>query len=301
MSTTLPHAWLQSIARLPADGGPSGAAWARTVGPLVEELTAQWELIVTGPAMTGWTAIVLPVERDGVPLALKIGWPHRESVAEHLALRHWAGRRAVRLAAADPARGGLLLERLDPTRTLATLPIDAACEQVGIILSALHVPAPPTIPPLAPWLEGHLERLGQRDGIPRRIVARTQGLGRELIADSGAARLLHTDLHFDNVLAGVGPRAGEWLAIDPKAMAGHPGFELQPVLRNRIDELGTGSGFRRGIRRRLDIVAEAAAIDPEQLRLWSIVHTGIQLGWAVADRDADGLSLHIAIFKALED
>ncbi len=193
------------------------------------------------------------------------------------------------------------MERLDPTRTLASVQIDAACEQIGSLLAALNVAAPLTIPLLRPWLQGHVDKLGQEYGIPRRIVTRTQGLARELLAEAGAARLLHTDLHFDNVLAGVGSRANEWLAIDPKAMAGHPGFELQPVLRNRIDELGTGSAFRWGIRRRLDIVAEASGIDPEQLRLWSLVHTGIQIDWAAADGDADGQSLHIAIFKALED
>ena len=63
-------------------------------------------------------------------------------------------------------------------------------------------------------------------------------------------------------------------------MAGHPGFELQPVLRNRVDELGTGAAFRWSIRRRLQIVAEAAGIDQEPARLWSLVHTGLQIGWA---------------------
>ena len=300
MSARIPGEWLEWIGRLPADGGPTGSAWARTVTRLVDELTAQWELTVTGPAMTGWTAVVLPVERAGEPLALKVGWPHRESAGEHFALRQWAGRRAVRLVAADPARGGLLLERLDPTRTLATVPIDRACAEIGSILAALHVEAPPTIPPLRPWLLGHVARLGELAGIPRRIVARTQGLARELLADPGEPRLLHTDLHYDNVLAGLGARAGAWLAIDPKAMAGHPGFELQPVLRNRVKELGTGSAFRWGIRRRLDIVAEAAGVDPEVMRLWSLVHTGIQIGWA-AEGHADALSLHIAIFKALEE
>ncbi len=296
----VPRDWLERIAGLPAEGGPSGEVWARRAARLVDEVLAQWDLVVTGSAMTGQTAVVLPVEQAGRALVLKVGWPHEESAGEHLALRHWGGRGAVRLVAADPGRGALLLERLDSSRSLSPIPIDEACAVVGSTLRLLHVPAPPTVAPLAAWLGPQVARMGGQHGIPRRIVTRTQGLAGELLADPDVSLLLHTDLHFDNIL-GILDRPDEWRAIDPKPRAGHPGFEVQPVLRNRIEELGTGSAFRWGIRRRLDIVAEAAQIDPEAARLWSLVHTGIQIGWAAADDDGAGVSLHIAIFKALED
>jgi len=69
VSIALPQEWLAWMARLPADGGPAGADWVRSVGHLVDELLAQWELTVSGPTMTGWTAVVLPVEREGEPLS----------------------------------------------------------------------------------------------------------------------------------------------------------------------------------------------------------------------------------------
>src|SRR5690606_8061675 len=100
----LPEPWLAWIARLPPEGGPSGAQWAGQVRGLVNECLEQWALKVTGPATTGWTAVVFPVEREGEPAVLKVGWPHEESAAEHTALRLWGGRGAVRLLAADPAR-----------------------------------------------------------------------------------------------------------------------------------------------------------------------------------------------------
>ncbi|MCA1782801.1 MAG: aminoglycoside phosphotransferase family protein [Intrasporangiaceae bacterium] len=290
----VPDAWLGLIARLPADGGPTGAIWSRRARQIVIECLDQWDLTVTGPARTGWTAVAFPVDRDGAPAVLKVGWPHRESAAEHTALRLWGGRGAVRLLAADPARGALLLERLDPTRTLGSEDAFTACEIAGGLLRRLHVPAPPTIPPLRDLLAPHLERLGH-GAVPRRFAARTRSLAEELLPDPTHV-VLHTDLHYDNVL---GAEREPWLAIDPKPAAGHPGFEFQPLLRNRVDELGTGSALRRSVRHRLQIAADAAGVDAEEARLWSLLHTGIQILWAHDDPAA--ASLHVALFKALED
>lgn len=291
----VPEAWLSWISRLPADGGPPGAEWARGVRHRVVECLDRWDLKVTGRAMTGWVAVVFPVVRaDGSPAVLKVGWPHVESAAEHIALQVWGGEGAVRLLAADPANGALLLERLDSRHTLMDQDAFAACEVIGAILGRLHVPAPPTIPPLRDWLRPHLDRL-DHPSVPRRFAARTRSLGDELLEDP-ANVVLHTDLHFRNVLAA---ERQPWLAIDPKPFAGHPGFDFQPLLRNRAEELGTGSALRWSVRHRLSLAAEAAGVDVDAARLWTLLHTGVQILWARDDPDA--ASLQVALFKALED
>ena len=291
----VPQAWLDRIASLPAEGGPSGADWSRRVGRIVSECLEQWDLIVTGPAMMGWTAVVFPVRRsDGSEAVLKVGWPHEESASEHTALQIWGGDGAARLFAADPARGALLLERLDPSRSLMTEDAFDACEIIGDLLRRLHRPAPPTIRPLRDWLATHLDRL-DHPAVPRRFAVRTRALAAELLDDATSV-VLHTDLHFENVLAAERER---WLAIDPKPFAGHPGFEFQPLLRNRVEELGVGAALRWSVRHRLQLAAEAAGVDVEEARLWTLLHTGIEILWTKDDPDT--ASLHIALFKALED
>lgn len=296
-----PAAWLTWMSRLPAEGGPTGADWVRTVDRLARECLDAWDLELTGPPMTGWTAVVQPVVRrgaDAAPLVLKVGWPHVESAQEHLALRAWDGRGAVRLVAADPSRGALLLERLDSARDLGTVEIDEACAVVGGLYRELHVPAPPTIRSLPAYLDPYLAQLRRRTDLPRRVITRVTGLARDLLAEPGPPVLLHTDLHYENVLAG--DRA-PWLAIDPKPLAGPAGYELHPLLRNRIEEMGTGSSMRWSARRRLEVACEAAGLDEELARLWCIVRCGVEILWAAVDGDDAELSKNLTLAKALED
>jgi streptomycin 6-kinase len=298
----VPREWREWIARLPPDGGPGGADWAAGLPRLLAEVLDDWGLVPNGPAMTGWTAVVVPVLREGLPFVLKVGWPHRDAAFEHVALRRWGGKGAVLLVAADPRRGALLLEALDPARDLeaSDVDIDAACHVIGELLGRLNVPAPPQVRTLSGFAAAEVDRLSDvEDRLPRRFVDRVRRLVVELSLDPACdASLLHTDLHFGNVLAGT---REPWLAIDPKPMAGHPGFELQPVLRNRVEELGRGSAFRHLVRRRMQVVCETAGIDQDAARLWTIVSSVFEASWSARDDDAEGVTFHLALAKALEE
>ena len=60
------------------------------------------------------------------------------------------------------------------------------------------------------------------------------------------ARLIHGDLHYENVLAAD---REPWLVIDPKPMAGDPHYELAPMLWNRWDEVVASGDVRDAVRR----------------------------------------------------
>ncbi|QGN59432.1 kinase [Nostocoides sp. HKS02] len=283
--------------------GPSGQQWADRLPRLLADLLDDWGLVPSGPSTAGSSALVVPVLRDGDTFALKLAWPHLEGREEPLALRHWDGHGAVRMVAADPSRGALLLELLDGAKDLTGVAVDLACEVVGALLAELNVPAPQGFRRLSSFACEQAATLTESEGLlPRRMIERTTALVRELTSDPACdAVLVHTDLHYENVLASL-PASGRppWLAIDPHAMAGHPGFEIQPLLRNRADELGTGSAFRYLTRRRLEICAEAAGIHEDEALAWSYVHSAFQARWAAQDGDHDAVSLHIALLKALD-
>ncbi|GAA4717937.1 streptomycin 6-kinase [Pedococcus ginsenosidimutans] len=303
----LPEDFLESVRRLTAQegavGGPSGSEWAAGLPRLLADVLDDWGLTVAGPACTGYSSVVLPVLREGARLALKLGWPHVEARDEALALRLWDGRGAVRLVAADPHRSVLLLEALDSSRTLGELDVDTACEVTGELLRELHVPAPPQVGRLSEHVRRHATAVvGAGSVLPRRMAERTAGLLDDLLSDPSCdATLLHGDLHHENVLHTLpGSDRPQWLAIDPHAVAGHPGWEVQALLRNRRDELGTGSAFRYLVLRRVEVTCDAAGIDEDEALAWSYVHTAIQAGWAAKGQDSDEVTFDIALLKALD-
>jgi streptomycin 6-kinase len=90
-------------------------------------------------------------------------------------------------------------------------------------------------------------------------------------------RLLHSDLHFDNVLraGSASDRAGQWLAIDPKPLAGESGFELLPALHNRWDQTA--------VRRRFDPMTEIMGLDRQRAAAWTLVRVLQNLLWDFED------------------
>ena len=274
----------------------SGADWLRRLPRLLGDLLDEWRLTPAGPVGWGRCAVVVSVTSETGPAVLKVSWPHREAVSEHLALRHWDGRGAVRLLRADPRRFALVLEQLDPT-DLSDVPDEEACEVVGSLLSQLQAPAIARTPALSAYVARQLERPPPLDVLPRRFVDQARRLAGELGSDPGVdVALLHTDLHYANVLRGD---RQPWLAIDPKPMAGDRAFEVAPVLWNRVEELGTGSSLRWNVRRRMEVVCAAAGIDEDRAKAWTIVRAVDNAG--AEPPGSSGASLAVALIKAMND
>ncbi len=277
----------------------TGAEWLRRLPRLLEELIREWDLTVDGRVRSGACSVVIPVR---VPLripagraVLKVGWPHLEARTEHLALRAWGGQGAVRLLRADPARFALLLERLDPDTDLHGMPVEQACAVIGDVLRMLRVPAPPQVPRLTAYADRQAEKLASPPAVvPRRFAEQARHLARELTDDEAEPVLLHTDLHYANVLAG---ERTPWLAIDPKPMAGDPAFEVAPALVNRPQEMAGAGSVREAVVRRLEVVCEHAGIDPDRARAWTIVRAVDNA--RVMAHDREQVSLAMAIVKAM--
>ncbi|MFJ7768871.1 aminoglycoside phosphotransferase family protein [Streptomyces sp. NPDC097107] len=261
--------------------GAAGRAFIDGLPALAAGLLDRWELRLDGPSMHGWAALVLPVVRpDGTPAVLKLQILDEETEGEPVALRLWDGDGTVRLLDHDPATGTMLLERLDASRALSH--VEDSREAVLVIARLLaHLtatPAPPGVRRLGDIARGMLERTPWAleriaDPADRRLVADCAAAVRE-VADEPGDRLLHWDLHYDNVLAAD---RGPWLAIDPKPLAGDPGFDLLPALDNRYDPGET--------RWRFDAMTDVLQLDPERARAWSLGRVLQNSLWNVEDGD----------------
>ena len=286
-----------------ADRGPDWAAWIDRLPRLVRELLAEWSLTEDGAVLHGRTALVLPVRTTGGrPAMLKVGWPHWEAEHEALALQHWHGQGAVPLLKADPHRWALLLERIGPEDLTEQWDVQA-CEIVGALYRRLHVPAPPQLRRLSDQARRWVEELGalpREASLPRRMVDHARSLAKDFAADEACdGTLVHTDLHFQNVLAGAAD--GEWLAIDPKPLSGDPHYELAPMLWNRFDEYAGRE--RDAIRDRFFALVDAAELDEDRARDWVIVRVLVALKDELlvkAAPDRSWTSMMLTVTKAVQ-
>ncbi|MFI8239173.1 aminoglycoside phosphotransferase family protein [Streptomyces sp. NPDC085866] len=270
--------------------GEAGRAFVADLPRRAGEFLGRWELRVDGPAMYGVAALVLPVVRaDGSGAALKLQLLDEESAGEPAALRTWDGDGAVRLLEHDEPTCTLLLERLDESRMLTGLPDarEAVLVIAGLLARLTSAPAPAGLRrpgdvaramlDQVPWALGRIP-----DPADRRLVADCAAAVREVVAEPGD-RLLHWDLHYANVLAA--DRA-PWLAIDPKPLAGDPGFDLLPAIDNRYDPADT--------RRRFDALTDALGLDRERARAWTLGRVLQNCLWEIEDgRPLEDVQLEI--------
>lgn len=254
-----------------ASRGDAGRQWIDGLPEVVESYLDRWALTPDGSVLHGYVAIVLPVVRaDGERAVLKVSWVEGDEWWEAHALAAWGGRGAVRLLQRDDPAGVMLLERLDPTRSVRTLPGVAASAVAGQVCRRLAVPAPPGLPRVdelaARWVEElprDWERLGRP--FPRSWLEAAVASCRELGPDQPEL-LLHGDLVFDNILRG---EREPWLVVDPDGLAGEPAFEAARFLTNRWSELTAQADLRGAVRARLTAFADGARVDFERVRRWA--------------------------------
>jgi len=209
--------------------GPDVVAWCDHVPRLAAQLARRWGLTDLEPVARGGTSRVIACRQDGLLAYLKLTPEHQLATDEALALRAWErGGRAPRVLASDTAAGALLLEGIEPGTPLTQMPEAPTADEIAALMRALHVPPPTGLAPLRERVDfvfAITRRRAPGDRVAGDAIERSHALALRLADDhAGPASLVHGDLHPGNVL--TGPRGRELVAIDPRACAGDPAFDL---------------------------------------------------------------------------
>jgi streptomycin 6-kinase len=247
----------------------------------------RWALRPDGPAAHGMASFVLPVTRaDGTPAVLKFQPLSEDNAGAAPGLRVWNGDGVVRLLDHDPDTGTMLLERLDAARPLSAVNDDDTALRIlaDLLARLVAVRAPDGIRRLADIAAAMLDQVPHalpalRDPAERRLLHTCASAVAELIGEAGD-RLLHWDLHYDNVLAG---QREPWLAIDPEPLAGDPGFDLWPALDSRWDAVTATGDVTRTVLRRFDVLTEALALDRRRAAGWTLGRILQNTLWDIED------------------
>ncbi|MEU5693696.1 aminoglycoside phosphotransferase family protein [Actinosynnema sp. NPDC020468] len=264
--------------------GPEALAWRATLPALAARFCARWNLTPDGDVLHGFVALVLPVRAaDGMPAVLKLTFLDEETRDEPRALRAWDGDGAVRLYDHDDEHGALLLERLDPARSLEDEPIDAAVAVIGGLMGRLRVPGT--------GFRRYAPTPRPDPVLPADLVAHAHELGAALAAAAGDT-LVNEDLHYGNVLRGG---REPWLVIDPKPLSGDPEYGVVPLLWNRFDEYDGPLALRE----RLAAVVDTAGLDPDRARGWAFHRAVVNHTWALEHGEEPFAARCAAIARAL--
>jgi streptomycin 6-kinase len=259
-----------------------GRAWMAALPAMVADLAGQWNLVTGQVIGHGYNAVAVAASRAGLPVVLKLAWPPAQVADEARALAAWQGRGMVALLAEDVSRGALLLERLSAARSLASIPVTEAAAAAGALIRTLATPAPAgflslsaTAAELAGTLPQRQRVLG--DLVPGGWLALARRLAAALALDSERS-LVHTDLHYVNVLASSRPGT-PWVAIDPKPAAGAIERSVAELLWVRADELACP----RAITALLDTVVEHGQLDRDKAVAWSFLRCIDYWLWGLAN------------------
>jgi streptomycin 6-kinase len=281
--------------------GEAGRAWIARLPGLTAQALDKWGLTPDGPLRHGYVGLVVPVLRaDGTPAALKLQPIDPQHLGEATALRVWDGDGAVRLLDEDETEGTaiLLLERLEADTCLLTVKEDEAVGVIKELLTRLNAhQAPPEIQKLDDVVAKMLAYVPE--AVTKLADAREQLLlirWADAVNDLGPAgdRLLHWDLHYENVLAG---QREPWLAIDPKPLAGDPAFELLPALHNRWDEAVATGDPAQAVRRRFDQLSEG--MDRDHAVAWTLARVLQNSLWTIEDGEARLEPVQLAVADAI--
>jgi streptomycin 6-kinase len=245
----------------------AGRKWLADLPGLVDSLCRQWQLVIDGAPMHGYLGLVIPVRRGSEACVLKVSWIDETTQTEAAALAAWQGQGAVQMLAAAPDQGALLLERL-AQRRLVDLPIAAALSVAGRLLRQLAIPTAHPFPQQSTlvWeIQANLPARWERYGrpLPRSVVDQAVTLAQQHSAAHNHL-LVNYDLHYENILAGG---REPWLAIDPKVVVGDPEFGIAQLLVNRQEEIEAQGGLDH----HFQILTEAAELDPDLARIWTLV------------------------------
>ncbi|MET8990949.1 aminoglycoside phosphotransferase family protein [Nonomuraea wenchangensis] len=299
ISVDVPEAFAASYGTQGADA----RAWLAELPRLGGEFLDRWGLRPDGPPAHGMASLVLPVLRsDGTPAVLKLQQLREETAGTAAGLRAWDGDGIVRLLDHDESSATQLLERLDAARPLSSIADDTKALRILAELMArlTAVPAPPGLRRLSDIAAAMLDQVPEaaralRDPAEQRLVRTCASAVAELMGEPGD-RLLHWDLHYDNVLAG---EREPWLAIDPEPLAGDPGFELLPALDNRWDEVEATGDVARAVLRRFDLLTEVLGLDRDRAIGWTLGRVLQNALWDVEDGKATLEPAQVAIAAAL--
>lgn len=262
--------------------GDRGAQWLKNLPPIIKMCAQKWGLsdVITIPNLA--YNYVAYAQQAGKSVILKLRCDNQELEKEVSALEAFSDYGAAKIIAYDNPLGALLLERIEPGNSLASLlPNDdaQATKNAGHVLSRLHqAPIPdgqkfPTLEYILPKFDKEFSELSP-------FIERARILRAHLLATQPRTVILHGDFHHDNILLG---EHNQWCAIDPEGLIGDPGYDMGLYIRNPLALLMDQPDIEQLITNRIKDFSLFFGYEKQRLYQWTYLQTTSSAYWSLED------------------
>ncbi len=272
------------VANIRSIYGETGERWLNELPNYIELLSSEWQFHFQNPLsdlsysfvglvrmdVTGNTAIIKMVPGEG-SLVSEVKWLN--SIAKG----------APTVYSFHEKLNAYLMEHLEPGKSLKQL-VKAGegdkatriiCQAIRDLQSQQHTEfAFQHVSELAkalPILKGRYDA---------KLLSQAQSWFHDLTLDRKEDKLLHGDLHHDNILSSD---AG-WKVIDPHGYVGDPAAEVGAMIRNPFDCFPKERALSKVIERRLSIMADELPFDAQRIKAWAFCMTVLSAAWILEDQ-----------------
>ena len=242
----------------------------------------EWGVVIEETRETP-SSLIAYGRRGREPVVIKVVRGDGDESRAGEILEAFAGAGVVRVY--EYTVGAMLLERLQPGTSLVDLVRAGRDEEATDVLAAvMRMMSPSHLPTAAPtvhdWSRGFERYVASGDSrVPGVLVRHAHRTYRDLCGSQAHVRLLHGDLHHENVLSDG--RRG-WLAIDPKGVVGEAAYELGAALRNPHGCLACVKDASV-VRSRIARFAAALQLDPQRVLAWAFSQAVLSAIWSIED------------------
>lgn len=243
---------------------------------------------------------------DGTPAIVKALKPF-DDVADELRGAHYLSWRdgvgAVRLLGFEGhnmlleyAGDRLLADELNEHGDRHTT--DIANEVIARLLSPSDTPPPADLQPLRERYAGLFKKAMADHGAGvESLYTEGAAIAERLLSNPHELRVLHGDLHHDNIL--MGERG--WLAIDPKGILGDPGFDAANFFYNPLHHQGDLCLDAERIAYMAEIFAKTLGQRPDAILDHAIAWGCLSASWHAEDKNDEDENSGLRVAAAVRE
>ena len=276
--------------------GKNGKKWIANLPSTIQLLADYWKLTNIVPVNNmSYHYVALATCNNSRAVVVKIGFETKVTAAEKRALTYFGNNNvSIQLIDYHAKYNALLLEQAIPGNSLKSFypnddkfVIDCYVDTVRKLLnkSPLNLDG---FCHISDWLK-KLDQF-KSDKLPQDLLGKAIKLKNELLASITEEKLLHGDLHHDNILK----HNDSWLVIDPKGIIGETEFEMAAFDFIHATELTDLVKANKLFHERVQSIAEKSDLNANRIKEWVFVRLVLSAAWYIESKEDPGVPIKLA-------